>query len=123
MYKKIKSEIDKAIGKSHKEVKEPVERALCMSIPYTKRNFIIAQKMVKYLVDQLSRVSNPDIMVMNDHVIGWVKRKAGLVSSDQSSMEFYMDFPKDEINQRKAEIIIRRYILMGYKSVIAPMSS
>ena len=106
MYKKIKSEIDKAIGKSQKEVMEHVEKALCMGIPYAKRNFINAQKMVKYLADQLNRVSNPAIMVMTDHAIGWVKRNAVLVSSDQSPMELYMDFPKDEINQRKAEMLL-----------------
>lgn len=106
MYKKIKSEIDKAIGKSQKEVVEHVERALYMGIPYAKRDFINAQKMVKYLVDQLGRVSNTAIMVMTDYAIGWVKRNAVLVSSDQSPMEFYMDFPKDEINQRKAEMLL-----------------
>lgn len=106
MYNKIKAEIDKAIGKSQKEVIGHVERALCIGIPYAMRDYISAQKMVKYLAIQLNRVNNYAIKVMIDQTIGWVKRKAGGFSVEPSPLELYMDFEKDEKNAKIAEMLL-----------------
>lgn len=110
MYKKIKSEIDKAIGKSQSEVKGYVERALCLGIPYVMRDYYRGLKMVKYLYDQLKRVNSLAVQVIIGHAFKWVGKKSGRVCLEPSRQKNYSDFTKDKESKKKAELLLKNAI-------------
>lgn len=110
MYKRIKSEIDKAIGKSQNEVKNHVERALFLGIPYVMRDYVRGLKMVKYLYDQLKRVNSSAIQIISDHAYKWIERKTGRVCLEPSRQKSYRDFIKDKESKKKAELLLKNAI-------------
>lgn len=107
MYKKIRSEIDKAIGKSLSEVTDHVERALCLGIPYAMRDYYRALKMVKYLYDQLKRVNSPAIQIIVGHAFKWIGKKSGRVCLEPSRQRRYRDFTKDKESKKKAMLLLK----------------
>jgi hypothetical protein len=110
MYKKIKSEIDKAIGKSQSEVKGYVERALCLGIPYVMRDYYRGLKMVKYLYDQLKRVNSLAAQVIIGQAFKWVGKKSGRVCLEPSRQKNYSDFTKDKESKKKVELLLKNAI-------------
>ena len=106
MYKRIKSEIDKTVGKSQKEVFDHIERSLRMGIPYAMRDYDRGAKMVKYIYNQFSRVGSHAILFLIDYALEWIRKKADNVDLRPSQMDNYVDFARDGKDRERAKMLL-----------------